>query len=207
MQEKKEGHTVNYTKKLPKKRSIEEYVKFFRRILSDVFLVSGSHTFLEAQQSIKGKKVSPQAKSMAIKLCDQFEQLEYRRAKPSDSEFTQLRKLLTELAKEFSTQKTKEEASFMGNILKNVGTAKKKKRSGSRKAVSTSISLKPKQAGRKKEKTVKGNPAKMSDSERKKIMRYAKTSKELGVATRVIKKELREMGFNDNNIDFVLKNL
>ncbi len=205
MEAKKEGNSNDkYIRKLAVHSKIEEVVAITREFLKETYKIKHEYTFDEFKELFEKKHIPPETRSGIIDICELFSHLEYKQRKPNKREVEKLKKKIRDIIRGVSPKKVEEKKRPI--IFKKV----KKKAEKIKKNVD-----KHKEKKEKVEK-VKENIAKeiikrvkeekpKDEKETKEIVRFIDASLDVGMKLPEIKKELNDMGFHKDNIDYVIE--
>ncbi|MBD3164952.1 hypothetical protein GF323_07170 [Candidatus Woesearchaeota archaeon] len=182
--------------RISRHEKIGELADIFKELLKQEFNVRYQYTFEEIREIIRRKRIDDKIKFRIIELAESFEKLEYRPGKPGRKALNKLKKSLRQIARNcLKNNKQKKQFSIQLGIKKKV---EKAKRSIEKKEI------RKRKIEDKVKKQIKKAPVEF-DSECREIARYVNASMGAGIKSGEIRRELREMGFRKEKIEFVLK--
>lgn len=202
-----------YISKISKLDKIENIVIITKEFLKNEFNIKYEYTFIELQKIIEKKRILPELQESIKELCEKFEHLEYRPTKPSKEEISRVKTFIKKIIKESSHKEMpkKDEKRFKklmnkaGDRARKIKKNKEKQENISKKVKIVKQKIKKEIIKQAKKNMLNEHLNNKKDKEHEEIMQFISTSKDLNINIAEIRKELKDLGFQKEKIDFALE--
>jgi len=184
-----------FLRKIASYHKIDELAIILKESLRDTFGMKYEYTFEEIESITKRKRLSKEMKLKLIEVCDRFTHLEYRKSNPSKKEISIIKKLMREWVKITVPPKAPEKVSALDEYVAKVGRSREKHKNIKRKVIREKEHI-HKRISRQVKESLKHE----EDKEINEIIKFIKTSLDLGIKKSLIRKELIEVGFESSKI-------
>jgi hypothetical protein len=210
----KKGENISkgkYFHKVNSHNKIEDLTAIFKEFLRDVTNVKYEYTFKEIENIINHKHIPPQAKEKIMRLCENFEKLEFSPKKPAINEINNTKALFKQIITDIlPKEETQEKKTIIDNLFKKVKFAQKSmnkakvKTENTRKEKVKAMEIIEKKV---KQRILERNLTSDNDLEYRELLKFISTSLNAGIKINEIKKELKDMGFDSKKIGLAAKEI
>jgi hypothetical protein len=196
-----------YLRKLTSHHKIEDIAAINKEFLRDFFNITHEFTFDELGELFKNKRTSPEVKARIAKVGMMFDELSYREEKPTLKEMRDIKAMMREVMK-ISCPETDVEEMTPEEKEKEEALRKKEKEEEIIETVEKSKESLKKGLEEKIHKDIKAPPPDIkNDDEYQEIRKYIALSLHFNKKIPIIRKNLKNMGFNREKVNFAINDL
>ena len=194
----------SFLNKVSSHHKVDELALILREFLKEVHKVHHEYTFEEIKELIGRKHIDDVLKIRVQDLCDLLTHLEYRPRGASKKEIAELKSLLREIIKEsIPEEKMEKTESFLDRLQHRAVLREQKKKRHEK--IKEKVELAKETVKKKAVSKVKEKKKELNPSEINEVRKFIETSRSLGMKNIELRKELQQMGFQNDVIENALK--